>query len=149
MSTKTLFATLTIAATLVACPTPALAGKARLRTPALTAPEAATLLWMREEEKVAHDVYVNMNALWTSPVFANIAVSEQRHFDALGSKIVYFKLTDPAQPGIGYFTNGELQALYDELSASGNASYVAALKVGALIEEVDILDLQAAIAGTA
>ena len=39
-----------------------------------------------------------------------------------------------------------LQALYDQLVAGGSVSLVEALKVGAAIEEIDIIDLQAALA---
>ena len=114
----------------------------------LDAEEANTLLWMREEEKVARDVYVNLYKLWRKPVFRRIANSEQRHFEAVGAKIELYGLTDPAQPAIGQFTNTDLQAMYDQLLASGGTSYIQALLVGATIEDVDIRDLQAAIEAT-
>lgn len=115
---------------------------------ALDAEEANTLLWMREEEKVARDVYINLYRLWKKPVFRRIANSEQRHFDAVGAKLELYGLADPAQPGIGQFTNTDLQAMYDQLLASGRTSYIQALIVGATIEDVDIRDLQAAIEAT-
>lgn len=116
--------------------------------PALSAEEAADLLWMREEEKVARDVYIKFYQRWKKPVFNQIASSEQRHFDALGVKIKTYRLTDPALPVLGQFTDPDLQAAYDELSASGMQSYVRALTVGATIEDMDIRDLQDALAGT-
>lgn len=116
--------------------------------PAIEADEAATLLWMREEEKLARDVYLALQSLSPDPVFKNIATAEQRHFDAIGAKLALFSLADPALPAIGRFANVEIQALYDSLLASGGASYQQALIVGATIEEVDIQDLLAALEAT-
>lgn len=52
-------------------------------------------------------------------------------------------LPDPAQSlAPGEFTNPGLQALYNELVATGSQSVSDALEVGALIEELDITDLR-------
>jgi len=110
--------------------------------------EIATLLWMREEEKLARDVYIELNAFWPAQVFENIAASEQRHFDALGAKLALYGIDDPALPAIGVFANPALQALHDELLALGMVSRVSALEVGVTIEETDMIDLRAAIDGT-
>lgn len=111
----------------------------------LSAEEADTLLWMREEEKLAHDVYLRLDEAWSLVVLERIAISEQRHFDALGGKIERYGLTDPALPDVGAFSNLELQALYEELVTSGLESSTQALVIGATIEDLDILDLQQAI----
>ena len=113
----------------------------------LTMDEAATLIYMREEEKLARDVYQYLYGVWGTPVFANIAVSEQRHMDALLNLINKYGLSDPAQ-GPGVFTNPDLQALYNKLIADGSGSVLAALEVGVTIEKTDMADLQAAIAET-
>ena len=114
----------------------------------LSEAEIATLQWMREEEKLARDVYLELNAFWPAQVFVKIAESEQRHFDELGVKLELYGVFDPALPNVGDFSNPELQALHDELLAKGMASYVAALEVGVLIEEKDMVDLRVAIDGT-
>ena len=114
----------------------------------LSAGDAANLLIMREEEKLARDVYQVLSSKWNVRIFSNIAVSEQRHFDAIGTLISRYKLTDPAQETAGVFTNRELQALYNELIAKGSASLPDALQVGVTIEETDIDDLKAEIAVT-
>lgn len=95
---------------------------------------------------MARDVYLNMAARWALPPFANIAKSEQQHMDALKAKLDKYSLPDPAQPEIGAFKNAELQTLYDELMDRGETSYLEALRVGGLIEEVDIEDIENAIA---
>jgi hypothetical protein len=114
----------------------------------LSAEEAKTLLWMREEEKMARDVYRTLYNQWIARVFSNIAKSEQRHMDAILRKIVQFGLTDPALTKAGQFANKNLQSLYDQLADEGKQSYIAALRVGAIIEDLDIRDLQDAIATT-
>ncbi len=102
------------------------------------------LKYMREEEKLAHDVYVTLYDQWDAKVFENISKSETKHTDAIKGLLDYYNIEDPALTGIGAFNNEELQKLYDDLTAQGNASLIEALKVGATIEEVDIIDLDTA-----
>jgi len=114
----------------------------------LSMAEEETLLWIREEEKVARDVYLTMYKIWDGSVFENIAESEQLHMDALLKKIEFFDLTDPVLPEIGLFTNPELQDLYEQLITQGKRSYIDGLIVGATIEDMDIRDITAAIEET-
>jgi hypothetical protein len=111
-----------------------------------TAPASAALAedlqFMREEEKVARDVYLALAEEWDARVFSAIARSEQRHMDAVGRLLDAYGVDDPAAAtGPGEFVDPDLQALYDELVERGRESLEAALEVGALIEEVDIADL--------
>ena len=110
---------------------------------------AADLAFMREEEKLAHDVYTALYEKWGLRVFSNIAASEQRHTDAIAVLIDRYGYADPVDGnGAGVFEDATLQALYDELVAKGLTSVSDALAVGVLIEETDIADLQARIAHT-
>lgn len=113
----------------------------------LSAEEAAALLYMREEEKLARDVYNQMYALWGQPVFQNIAASEQTHTDEIKLLLDRYGLADPALDP-GQFTDANLQALYNQLIAQGSVSVTEALNVGALVEQTDIADLQARLAQT-
>jgi hypothetical protein len=62
--------------------------------------------------------------------------------DAIKTLLDRYGIADPTVgSNIGEFTNPELQALYDELVEQGLQSLADALRVGALIEEVDIQDL--------
>lgn len=116
-------------------------------TVTLTAAEMNDLAFMREEEKLARDVYLTLHDAWGTPVFANIASSEQQHMDAILSLLRLYKLPDPAAGKlVGEFVNTELQALYNDLVAKGRESALDALQVGGIIEETDIEDLQAAMA---
>ena len=109
----------------------------------LDAAEIAGLKFMREEEKLAHDVYVTMFDTWGAQVFANIAESETEHTEAVLDQIALHGVEDPAEgKPVGVFEDSYLQALYDKLVAMGSVSLVEALKVGALIEETDIVDIR-------
>lgn len=114
----------------------------------LTQAETDGLLFMREEEKLAHDVYVTLGKTWNVNVFNNIPNSEQTHMDAVKTLLDRYGLADPASSEIGVFKNADLQKLYDQLIADGSGSLASALKVGALIEDMDIVDLEARIAQT-
>jgi hypothetical protein len=114
----------------------------------LSTAEEEDLMLLREEEKLARDVYQALFAKWGVRIFNNIAVSEQRHFDAVGILIERYGLTDPAQATAGVFADPDLQQLYYDLIAKGNVSLLDALQVGVAIEEKDIKDLKAAMAIT-
>ena len=111
--------------------------------------EIADLLFMREEEKLAHDVYTVLYGQYDLEIFTKIAASELKHTDAVKMLLDRYGLEDPVgDNGPGEFTNEDLQTLYNELIASGSQSVTDALLVGLAIEEIDILDLEEAIAGT-
>jgi hypothetical protein len=108
----------------------------------LNADELTSLLHMREEEKLAHDVYVTLYAKWGVPVFNNISKSEQTHTDAILTLIQKYQLVDPVGTHeIGVFEDSTLQKLYNQLVEQGNLSLMDAYKVGATIEDLDIYDL--------
>jgi hypothetical protein len=104
--------------------------------------EIEGILYMREEEKLARDVYLTLYEAWGLPIFQNIARSEATHMEAVNTLIDRYGLADPAAAEVGVFTNPTLQKLYDQLVAAGRTSLADALRVGAAIEEIDILDLQ-------
>ena len=116
---------------------------------AITALEADNLTYMREEEKLARDVYLTMYDAWGLNIFSNIAASEQTHTDAVAEMLEKYKLPDPVvDDRVGIFVNQKLIDLYDTLLARGYQSSLEALYVGALIEEVDMVDLKRAIEET-
>jgi len=111
----------------------------------LSAEEIAGLKFMREEEKLAHDVYIALYALYVNDdIFYRISLSETTHTEAVLALLVKYGIPDPAagKPA-GVFEDPDLQALYDSLIAMGAPSSIDALKVGALIEETDIHDINA------
>jgi hypothetical protein len=112
----------------------------------LTQSEIDSLVFMREEEKLAHDVYIALYDIWGLNIFQNIANSEQTHTNAVANLLATYNIPDPADTSpAGVFVNADLQALYDELVVWGSQSLGDALKVGGAIEEIDILDLEEAL----
>lgn len=109
----------------------------------LNTDERATLSFMREEEKLARDVYIFLYNKWTLPIFNNISSSEQSHMDAIVQLLNKYNLPDPVgSNGYGIFSNPLLQNLYTQLTTQGSVSLLDALKAGATIEDLDIYDLK-------
>lgn len=112
-------------------------------TTSLQQKEIYGLVFMREEEKLAYDVYSHFATLYSIPVFNNISRSEQVHMDAVLNLLNSYSIPDPASTTAkGEFRNTQLTELYHTLIASGEKDLIAALKAGALIEETDIADLK-------
>ncbi len=119
----------------------------RVEAAGLTSAEKSWLTTLREEEKLARDVYLVLYEKWQKPIFSNIAASEQRHMDAVKALLVKYGVGDPAAgKGIGEFSNPAFRDLFVRLTAQGSTSLTEALKVGVFIEETDIEDLNAALA---
>jgi hypothetical protein len=121
----------------------------QVSTGQLTMAEAEALRYMREEEKLAHDVYLALYEKWGLQIFYNISNSEQTHTDAIKTLLDRYGVADPAAgkaPGV--FTDSKLQDLYNQLVEQGRKSLADALRAGAAIEEIDILDLEERIAQT-
>ena len=110
----------------------------------LSAAEAESLAFMRQEEQLAHDVYAVSALLWAPPVFGNITASEATHSAAVKALLDRYQLADPLE-GLpnGRFASVEFQALHDQLVAASRVSLIDALKVGVEIEELDIRDIAA------
>jgi len=143
--TSALLATSLLAATL-----PASAGNRGLQdttdATTLDAEETGDLVFMREEEKLARDVYITLFQTWGLAVFDNISESEETHTTQVEDMLDKYRVPDPvADDSVGVFVNPDLAALYLSLVARGSASSVEALYVGAAIEELDMIDLQEAI----
>ncbi len=109
----------------------------------LSSSEKEGLLLMVEEEKLARDVYMYLYTEWNIPVFKNISESEQQHIDAVKLLLDAYDVKAPVETDTaGSFSNGDLQNYYDNLTAQGAKSLEDALTVGAIIEDLDIADLQ-------
>jgi hypothetical protein len=122
-------------------------------TSSLDEAEKTHLIFMREEEKLARDVYLTLAEKYPRPtVFYDIATqSEQVHTDSILEKLDQYGVPDPnpdtnnLPDSIGVFT-GELFGEYftekfNSLVNKGSVSLLEALKVGAFIEELDMQDI--------
>ena len=107
--------------------------------------EKAGIVQMREEEKLAKDVYLTLYKKWNLRIFSNIAKAEQTHTNAVKMLMQKYGIKDPVEATkdeTGVFESKKLQEIYDKLVQKGSTSLLEALKVGAMVEELDIKDLQ-------
>ncbi len=115
----------------------------------LDSAERERILFIREEEKLAYDVYPTLFDRYGVKIFQNIPNSEMSHMEAMLSIIKKYQLIDPMDKNPrGIFTDPALQSLYNALVSQGQVSLLAAYQVGAKIEELDIYDLNKSIAVT-
>lgn len=109
----------------------------------LSEQEKSDLLFLREEEKLARDVYTFSFNKYGSSVFSNISNSEQSHMNSVLTLLNKYGLTDPvSNNSLGVFKNGDLQTLYNQLVVSSDSSLSQAFQVGALIEDLDLRDIK-------
>lgn len=112
----------------------------------LNSTELSSLSFMREEEKLARDVYITLYNKWGVNIFTNISSSEQTHMESVLLLLNKYSIADPVGTNlVGVFNNTILQGLYNQLVAQGNTSVLEAYKVGATIEDLDIFDLKNAL----
>ena len=117
--------------------------------PSLDAAEEVHLLFMRAEEKLAHNVYLALGAEFPElAVFSNIVDSETKHIETMLNKIVQFGLTDPnILDGPGEFNADNFGAYFTEKYTAltdvdaAESPLLQALLNGALIEELDMHDI--------
>ena len=114
---------------------------ALIETADLTDSELASLLKMKEEEKLARDVYTVLAQKWGSQIFTNISAAENNHLNAIVLLLTNYGSTETAVGEAGVFADAAVQKLYNDLLAKASASLEEAYKTGTLIEEMDIRDL--------
>jgi hypothetical protein len=108
---------------------------------------AEMLTFIVQEEKLAHDLYVQLAQTSGAMQFANIVNSETTHISLVQGLLVAYNIVDPTI-GLaeGEFLDQDLQALYDKLLASGSVDRAGAIAAGIAVEEKDIADLEAMLA---
>ncbi len=117
----------------------------------LSPQEIKDLIHMREEEKLARDVYLTLSKYYPLPVFKNIAKSENWHTKMIAFFLKRYNVKDPVKEvgdKVGAFKSKKMRELYVQLVNQGKKSLIDALKVGATIEDLDIKDLEDAISRT-
>ncbi|MGM0541897.1 MAG: DUF2202 domain-containing protein [Pseudomonadota bacterium] len=109
---------------------------------AISSDEEAGLIFMREEEKLARDVYLTLYDIWGLKVFSSIAESEQTHTDTMKMLLDKYQIADPVlDDSIGVFTDQHFTEIFEALVAKGRESLEGALQVGAQIEDLDMKDI--------
>ncbi len=120
-----------------------------METTGLNESEAMAIKYIREEEKLAQDIYRKLYEIHGLQIFENISDSEKTHTEAVKVLIDKYGLDDPVKSNEpGEYNSEELQQLYNELIDKGDNSLEEGLEVGATVEEVDIVDIQREIENT-
>ena len=106
------------------------------------------LLKMYEEEKMARDLYLEFLRLWNQKIFRNIAKSEIRHMHAVSRMLDFFDIDAKELKKLksGQYSDENIRNLYEKLINEGNKSQISAFKQGAMLEEIDIGDLNTELA---
>lgn len=102
------------------------------------------IILLREEEKLARDVYLTLSLQYDLLIFSNIARSEQYHMDLVAKLLDrYSPDYDPAEGNkIGEFENQWVQRMFNFLTTWGERSLLDALRVGVRVEDIDIFHLE-------
>lgn len=122
-------------------------GQQNQTTQELTLAEEQHLIFMREEEKLARDVYIVFSQMYPrSRAFGRIDDSEQKHTDAVRRLLEKYDVTDPStNDNVGVFTGAEygeyFTEKFNEFVAEGEQGVLQAMYVGAFIEELDMIDI--------
>jgi hypothetical protein len=104
--------------------------------------EKIWLIQIREEEKLARDVYTTLGEKRWNQIFTNISKSEQTHTEAVKNLLNRYSISDPVvDDSVGKFTSSTMQTLYNDLVSQWSKSLLDALIVGATVEDLDIRDL--------
>jgi len=109
--------------------------------------EKMHLMFMREEEKLARDVYQTLGTMYPdSVIFGNIDDSEQTHTMAVKAMIEKYGYEDPnTNDNVGAYTGEDFgwyfTEKYNQLVERASISELEALYVGAFIEELDMIDI--------
>ena len=114
----------------------------------LSEAESAELSFMREEERLARDLYQAFSDQYDGArPFSMIVKAEQKHHDTMGSLLTQYGVTD-SSAGLpaGDYAFDALDELYNTWYAQGSASIEAAYQVGVDLETRDIADLKEALA---
>jgi hypothetical protein len=114
----------------------------------LSATETADILFLREEEQLAHDLYTRWAAQYAVPVFSTIAGSETTHYTEVQLLIDRYGIPGRVGNASAGYTEPAIQALYDDLGPKGDASLAGAFEGGLAVEERDIADIDRMAANT-
>jgi hypothetical protein len=108
---------------------------------------AEMLTFIVQEEKLAHDLYVQLASTSGAVQFQNVLNSESTHISLVQGLLTTYNIVDPTV-GLaeGEFVNQDLQALYDTLLASGSVDRAGAIAAGIAVEEKDIADIEVMLA---
>lgn len=106
------------------------------------------VLYLLEQEKLAHDVYRSLDTMWVTDIFNRVANEEYQHVGKLSAVAAEFMINVPNhfnEYPMGQFIDTKLRRLYGELMAAANFSLEDAYRACAALEERKMYDLKVAL----
>lgn len=113
---------------------------AQILTPGdLSEAEEASLIFMRQEEKLLRDVYTVFVQTWEIKIFDQLKMAEQKHMDAIERLLNKYSITDPVTSDeIGVFDDPQFQQKFNDYTAQGIITIPDAMLAGQTMEQEDI-----------
>lgn len=108
----------------------------------LTEEEKEGILYLREEEKLARDLYSAFYDKWGLRTFSQVSMSEKNHMDSMKLLVDRYGLEDPVIEERGRFSDPKLQQIYYTFLAKGMTSRGEAILVALMVEEMDVYDFR-------
>ncbi|MDP3452977.1 MAG: DUF2202 domain-containing protein [Bacteroidales bacterium] len=108
-------------------------------TAELTANEIEFLYAVREDEKLARDVYTYFFDKFELAPFSRIAKAEANHIAAVERLFYFYSISYPAVAPMGEFNDADRKAYYESLINKGDTA-LEAYKATAYLEEKDVAD---------
>ena len=117
--------------------------------PVITERDKNTLVYFREEEKLAADAYYYFYEQWANKIFQSVTASEDKHEGRIKDLLDYYGIDDPVKGyERGKFSNDSLKAFYIHLIFFGGQSLLHSYIAGVEIEERAFYDLDNAVKET-
>lgn len=108
----------------------------------------AVIMYLIEQEKLAHDFYRSLDTMWVTDIFNRMANEEFEHVGKLSAVAAELMISVPNHfnkyPS-GQFSDSKLRHLYAELMMAANFSLEDAYRTSANLEERKIYDLKMAL----
>lgn len=111
--------------------------------------ERADIIYLQEEEKLVHDLNNAFSAQHPDvPVFLSIANASKVYMTADNVILQRYTIPNPEKDAAGAFGNQKFQQMYTAGVNNGSMSSLGALTSSAMLEDMHIADLEAAIGRT-
>lgn len=108
----------------------------------------SVILYLVEQEKLAHDFYRSLDTMWVTDIFNRVANEEYVHVGKLSAVAAELMISVPNhfnEYPMGQFIDSKLRHLYTELMIAANFSLEDAYRTCANLEERKMVDLKMAL----
>jgi hypothetical protein len=117
-----------------------------LTQPVISEKDKNSLVYFREEEKLAADAFDYFYEMWSNKLFFSFKSSESKHETIFKELMDYYGIDDPVKDyARGEFTIDTLKYFYIDMISFGSKSLLHSFLAGAEIEERSVYELDNAI----